>query len=891
MEPNLFRYIWQHSRREQLFVLALILLSLPFYWASLDIPKRIINEALQGKAFVDGKVTATLFALRLDLPAWLGGSVVVSDGISFERLGYLLALSSLFLFFVVCNGGFKLVINLAKGILAERMLRRMRFDLFSRLMRFQPEDIRAVKPAEAASMINNEIEPVGGFIGDAFIQPAFLGTQALTAMIFILVQSLWLGLVALAIVAAQAIIIPYLRRAQVTLGRERQIASRKLAGRIGEMVDGAQLLHGHGLTRYSLAEIGDRLGKLFDIRVRLYERKFSVKFLNNFLAQITPFFFYVVGGYLALNGSLDIGQLIAVIAAYRDLPPPIKELIDWDQQRADAVVKYEQVVLQVSGQQLKPADLDATAAAGVGARPDLVLEGVRVDDHRGAPLLGEIGVRIPAGMHLALVGPASSGRDLLARVVARQVTRHSGTVRLGDADLAAIGDGAASRLVGYVPPEPVLFAGTLRDNVAIAIRRNAPAPEKTDAAWLVEAGRSGNPLERFGGDWHDYRAAGLSGPEELTGAIVAALEIGGMKDDLYRLGLEGLLAPDCDAAMRERIVKARRSLRERLVAAGLDRLIEPFDFQRYNRHTTVAENLLFGVVAGPRLAGSGLARDTYFRRITAAEGLEARLVEMGLVIAENSIEVFAGLPADHPLLERFSMIKAQDLDEFARIVAIARGRDARLRLAASDRERLMTLALGYIEPRHRLGLLDESFELRALRARASLRQFLPRDYVRDIEFYEPGTVMMAAPIRDNLLFGRVAENIAMAGDKVGEFLRGALPDLGLEDLVYERGLEFDVGPGGRNLFAPQRQAVSIARNLLAPPVVVVIEGALQAFTAEEARDVLDRIKARLRDRTLLVTLPAANALASRFDAIVHFDGPRGRFETNKETETVGKVDA
>jgi hypothetical protein len=45
-------------------------------------------------------------------------------------------------------------------------------------------------------------------------------------MIFILAQSLWLGLVALAIVAAQAIIIPYLRRAQVTLGRERQSAVR-----------------------------------------------------------------------------------------------------------------------------------------------------------------------------------------------------------------------------------------------------------------------------------------------------------------------------------------------------------------------------------------------------------------------------------------------------------------------------------------------------------------------------------------------------------------------------------------------------------------------------------------------------------------------------------------
>ena len=39
-----------------------------------------------------------------------------------------------------------------------------------------------------------------------------------------------------------------------------------------------------------------------------------VKFLNNLLAQLTPFFFYAVGGYFALRGRLDIGQLVAVIA-------------------------------------------------------------------------------------------------------------------------------------------------------------------------------------------------------------------------------------------------------------------------------------------------------------------------------------------------------------------------------------------------------------------------------------------------------------------------------------------------------------------------------------------------------------------------------------------------
>ncbi|HUS96837.1 MAG TPA: ABC transporter ATP-binding protein, partial [Hyphomicrobiaceae bacterium] len=216
VDPNLFRYIWQNSRREQIAILVLILLSLPFYWLSLDVPKRIVNEALGGRAFQNGKTEATLLEVSFSLPDFMGGySVKLFDGIAFDQINYLLMLSFMFLGFVLINGAFKYKINRDKGVLAERLLRRMRFDLFSRMMRFRPEDIRKVKPAEAATMINNEVEPIGAFTGDAFVWPVFLITQALTALIFILVQSLWLGGVALSIVLVQAFVIPALRRKQL----------------------------------------------------------------------------------------------------------------------------------------------------------------------------------------------------------------------------------------------------------------------------------------------------------------------------------------------------------------------------------------------------------------------------------------------------------------------------------------------------------------------------------------------------------------------------------------------------------------------------------------------------------------------------------------------------
>ena len=71
MDSNLFRYIWQKSRGEQILVLLIILVSIPFNWASFDVPKRIVNDAIQGGAFKDGKTTALSSGL---IAALLGGN-------------------------------------------------------------------------------------------------------------------------------------------------------------------------------------------------------------------------------------------------------------------------------------------------------------------------------------------------------------------------------------------------------------------------------------------------------------------------------------------------------------------------------------------------------------------------------------------------------------------------------------------------------------------------------------------------------------------------------------------------------------------------------------------------------------------------------------------------
>lgn len=883
MDKSLFRYIWRHSKRDQIIICAVVLASLPFYFASLDLPRRIVNEAIQGRAFEKGQTTSQLFSISFEWPQWLGGGQFqLFEGFPVDRIGLLFGLSAIFLFYVLVNGAFKYWINVAKGALGERMLRRMRFELFTLVLRFTPEALRQVKASETATIIKDEVEPIGGFIGDAFILPAFLGTQAATALIFILVQNVLLGLLAGAVVGVQFVVIPRMRRELLRLGKQRQLASRRLAGRVGEVVDGMEAIHVHNAAAWERTEIGQRLYELFEIRFRIYRRKFVVKFLNNFLAQLTPFLFYAVGGYFALKGQLDIGQLVAVVAAYRELPPPLKELIDWDQQRLDVQVKYDQVVQHFSPERLLPPDDAVDNGEDIALGGPLDVEDLRVLDPHGGAILDGVTLTCPLPARLGLVSDGGPAAGVFARILARRMDEYAGSIRIGDLNLADLSKAVRGRRFAYAGVEPVLFPGTLRDNVVYGLRHRPVTRAKEGSAEMArrvaEAKKTGNPVESIADQWIDLQLAGAADEDELDHIILDLFRRVGMEEDVYRFGLSGLVDPGKHPMLAERVIEARMQLRDRLEAAGMANLVEPFDPEHYNSQATIAENLLFGVPTSRALIGRALAEHAGFRDALDREGLTDALIAMGVRIAETMTEIFRGLPPGHPLFEQFSFLSADELTDYD---AIVRRRSVRtLGGKRDDRTRLLALPLAYIEPRHRLGLLDDPMRSKLVKARSCVREVLEHSERPGVEFYDPEQVCAAAPLRDNLLFGRINQGAANAPGRVTEAITAVVVEMGLWTDIERVGLGHQVGPAGRLLSPPQRASVNLVRCLAKRPDIFVVDGALAPFGEKRAVAILDILIEASAERTLVVSLPNEREI-SRFDALIRFRDGKAMLEDRR----------
>ncbi len=851
MERNIYKFVLKHSLRQQIFILLLTAVSFPILYFSLDLPKIIINEAIDGT----------------DFPKEF-------RGVEFDQVPYLWLLSLIFLALVFIKGGFRFYTNVYQGRLGERMLRRLRYELYGRILRFPLPHFRKVSQNEMIPMITAEVEPLGGFTGDAFVTPAFFGGTLLVILGFILIQSPWLGLAAIAFYPVQGYLIPKWQRRVNELGKQRVRQVRKVAEHIGESASGVTEVHAHDTSQYELANFAGRMGRIYDIRYEIYRRKFSIKFFNGFIAQLTPFFFYSIGGTLVITGDLSFGALVAVLAAYKDLAPNWRELLKYYQRKEDARIKFEQVVLQFEPDGMLDEALQTSEPdADEPLSGEIVATNLSFMEDDQVKVLEGVAFAFRLDEHVAIVGPGGSGKDALAMLVARLIAPSGGRLTIGGKDLANLPETVTGRRMAYVGPGAYLFAGSVRENLYYGLKHRPLRPASHDdetarvrGLALAEARKAGNTDYDAEADWIDYAAAGVGGTEALAARTVELLHLVDMDETLYDMGLRGTVDPAERPDVADKVLRAREAVRRRLADPEMATLVEPFDQDKYNDNASVAENLLFGTPVGPEFNIEGLAESPYVREILDQAGLTSDFVRMGRQVAEIMVELFSGIDPGHELFEQYSFISADDLAQFNALLGRL-GKDGLERLSADDRNRLLTLPFKLIAARHRLSLIDDEMRERLLAARKAFAANLPERLRPAVEFFEANKYNAAATLQDNILFGKLAYGQAQAAERVGELIAAVVDELDLRDAVMEAGLGAQVGIGGARLAAAQRQKLALARCLLKRPDLLIMNEALSILDDATQAKVLENVIAEMKGRGLICVLPRVG-LARAFDRVV-----------------------
>jgi ABC-type bacteriocin/lantibiotic exporter with double-glycine peptidase domain len=121
-----------------------------------------------------------------------------------------------------------------------------------------------------------------------------------------------------------------------TENKKRVDTTRVISGQIAESITGIHEIQGNGAFKIENQKYDRFVDRLLKIRIvwTLYTQ--GIKALNNFFMNLSPFLIFLIGGYLAMQGQLGLGALVAFLSAQEKLYQPWKDLIEFYQVYQDA---------------------------------------------------------------------------------------------------------------------------------------------------------------------------------------------------------------------------------------------------------------------------------------------------------------------------------------------------------------------------------------------------------------------------------------------------------------------------------------------------------------------------------------------------------------------------
>jgi ABC-type multidrug transport system fused ATPase/permease subunit len=756
---------------------------------------------------------------------------IVNEAIRDRTMRLLFLYCGLYLAAVLIASGLRYVVNVLQNAIGERALAQMRKELFHFILTLPLGYFRRTQPGMVVQALVTELAAAGDFVGMAVAVPV---TSVLTLLAFagyLVWLNPLLAVISLGVYPLVLVVLPRLQN-RVNVANQRRVdITRTLSSRIGEAITGIHEIQGNGSFGLENRRFDDLVDGLFKIRVTWSLYRFAVKVCNTLFNNLSPLLVFIVGGYLAIKGRLDLGALVAFLSAQEKLYEPWRDLVEFYQTYQDAKVRYRRTMEyfdavpdhDLEPEKRKPHDLEGSVEV-----KDLsfVAEG-------GVQLLDRINLSLTPGEHLALVGFSGSGKSTLAQCIGQLYKYKSGHILFGGREVAELSKRDMICNMGFVSQRPFTFDGSIRENLLYA------------CASRVE----GN-------------GCGASEALPSVDDMIEVLQQTGIFVDVLRFGLNTILAHDEHAELASRIIRVREQFR-RDYGIELRGFVEFFDPSRYLHYAPIAANLTFGSPNRPSLAVENLATNDYFLDFLKEIDLTVPLLHLGAEICTQTVEILGSLPPEPIFFER-SPIAPQELDGYGQLAERLR-KVGIAALAPEDQQRILELALRFTSGRHKMVALPEALEERLLQGRIRFREKIAKDDPGAFSFYEPSEYIYSQSILDNILFGKAKTVNPSVEEKINRSIIQVLIQEDLLETIVEIGMEFQVGTMGDKLSGGQRQKLAIARVLLKGPRLLILDEATSALDNRSQARIQGLVDTKLKGTTTLI------AVVHRLDIIRSYD--------------------
>ncbi|VEN73166.1 Lipid A export ATP-binding/permease protein MsbA [Candidatus Desulfarcum epimagneticum] len=436
--------------------------------------------------------------------------------------------------------------------IGESIIRRLRDDLYGRIMDLPLSFFHREKTGGLMSRITNDATVIRAMVSDAVKGSLrdFFTILFLTAVIFY--REWELALFAIIILPAAFLpVVKFGRKVRrFTGGRQEALSDINVF--LHETFAGNKIVKAFGMEKREKKRFFEKTRALFKIEIRTVIAKALSPAIMEALAGVGIAFIIGYGGYRVINGTSTAGTFFSFMAAVLMLYDPVKKLSRINNTIQEGMAAADRVFdIIETPREIKDPEKPALLPPGPHA---VAFEDVSFK-YQEKKVLKNIDLRAEPGEMVAIVGKSGAGKTTLVNMIPRFYDVFSGAIKIGGVDIRDMSLTSLRKQIAIVTQEPILFNDTIRNNIAYG----AENPSDADVEKAAKSAYAYDFIQNF-----------PDGFDTLAGELGARLS-GGEKQ---RICIARALMKNAPILILDEATSSLDSSAERIVQKALDNLMK-----------------------------------------------------------------------------------------------------------------------------------------------------------------------------------------------------------------------------------------------------------------------------------------------------------------------------
>ena len=382
------------------------------------------------------------------------------SGIDFDKVKHiLLMLLSLY----VASAIFSFIQGLIMTHVSNNVSYQMRKDISEKIHRMPMKYFESRTYGEVLSRVTNDVDTLGQSLNQSMTQIITSATQIVGVFIMmirisipmtiavLLTLPLSMGLIGLIMSKSQ----PYFKAQQKHLG--------ELNGQVEEIYSGHNIVKAFNKEESVIEEFKEVNGKLYNSAWRSQFFSGAMMPLMQFVGNLAYVAVTILGGYLAIKKTIEVGQIQSFLQYVRNFSQPITQLAQVGNMMQTTAASAERVFEFLEEEEEIEVEKDAVPVDTLAG--NVTFEHVNFGYNKDQTIINDFSVDVKEGQKVAIVGPTGAGKTTLIKLLMRFYDVNGGCIKVDGHDIREFKRSDLREMFGMVLQDTWLYNASIRDNI------------------------------------------------------------------------------------------------------------------------------------------------------------------------------------------------------------------------------------------------------------------------------------------------------------------------------------------------------------------------------------------------------------------------------------------